>query len=231
MFAKERIDRILRKNDRVDECACRICLEVEQKLPDQLFWHDEVIVCSRCRPLFKEHKKTYNINGICIHVLYEYDEWIERLFFQYKEQRDVVLKDVFLYNERGFLKKKLQKYACIGLCSTEEKRGMRGFEPVIEIFGSIGIDVYSPFYRLGSEKQSSLSKEERKHILHSLKKKKYYPMERKKKPILVDDVLTTGNTVQAALALIECGEVFVCAAHPLWIQEHKQERVDHNFWK
>lgn len=50
----------------------------------------------------------------------------------------------------------------------------------------------------------------------------------KKKRMLVDDVLTTGNSVQAALSLIPMKEVFVLFAHPLWIESHQKDVKKHD---
>ena len=87
---------------------------------------------------FKLHKQVYNIDGIPLYVLYEYDEFLERLFFQYKEQRDVVLKDVFLC-EHLYLKNIFKKYCVCTLCSSDAKRMERGFEPAIDMYSSLDV--------------------------------------------------------------------------------------------
>lgn len=70
----------------------------------EIFFYNDLLICPDCSKNFKLHKQVYNIDGIPLYVLYEYDEFLERLFFQYKEQRDVVLKDIFLC-EHLYLKK------------------------------------------------------------------------------------------------------------------------------
>lgn len=221
----------MRKDDRMDESTCKVCLEKEQTIPIQFLINDEVILCKKCLERFHVHKKTYRIQNVNYHILYEYDEWIESLLFQLKEQRDIVLKDVFLYAEKDFLKKKLKSFDCIALCSGEEKRALRGFEPVIEIFKEIKEPIASPFYRTDCVKQSSRSKEQRKQIRDSLKKKACYPLRKSSRYLLLDDVITTGETIEAALSLIPCRDVLLVAAHPLWIEEHAQQQIKHPFWK
>ena len=61
----------------------------------EIFFYNDLLICPDCSKNFKLHKQVYNIDGIPLYVLYEYDEFLERLFFQYKEQRDVVLKDIY----------------------------------------------------------------------------------------------------------------------------------------
>ena len=73
-----------------------------------------------------------------MYVLYEYDEFLERLFFQYKEQRDIVLKDVFL-NSHKYLSKTFKHYCVCSLCSSDAKRMERGFEPVVDIYATLGV--------------------------------------------------------------------------------------------
>ncbi|WP_456073899.1 ComF family protein [Holdemanella biformis] len=180
---------------------------------------------------FKVHKQTYRIKETFMYVLYEYDEFLERLFFQYKEQRDIVLKDVFL-NSHKYLSKTFKHYCVCSLCSSDAKRMERGFEPVVDIYATLGVFVHSPFYKKENVKQSSKSRLERAHIKDVLALKEMYPLPKKKKILLVDDVCTTGNTLYAALDLIHPDYIFVIAAHPLWIKANKENIVvkSNGFW-
>lgn len=181
-----------------------------------VFLFNEKIVCDDCKKQIKIHDKTYLIDGIEWYVLYEYNEYLERLFFQYKEQRDVVLKDLFLND----VKLSFSKYCVCALCSSEEKRFFRGFEPIIDIFSGHNVCVYSPFYKKENVKQSSLSGRDREKIGEVLALKSLYPLP-KKKIMVVDDVCTTGSTLRTAIALLHPSFVFVLAAHSIWIKEHQ----------
>ena len=46
-----------------------------------------------------------------------------------------------------WLKKRLDKFFVCGMCSSDEKRLYRGFEPLKQMFGSIGIFVNSSLYK------------------------------------------------------------------------------------
>lgn len=193
---------------------------MSEKRDIDVFLFNDKKVCLDCLKQMVVHKQIYRIHGIDWHVLYEYNEFLERLFFRYKEQRDVVLKAVFLNGyHKGF-----SKYCVCALCSSDEKRYFRGFEPIIDILSSIDIEVYSPFYKRANVKQSSLSGKERKKIGDVLALKSHYPLVNKK-ILLVDDVCTTGSTLLAACDLLHPSKVFVIAAHPLWIEANKENVV------
>ena len=48
-----------------------------------IFFYNDLRVCPDCMKNFKVHKQTYRIKETFMYVLYEYDEFLERLFFQY----------------------------------------------------------------------------------------------------------------------------------------------------
>lgn len=145
-----------------------------------IFFYNDLIVCPDCMKNFKVHKQTYRIKETFMYVLYEYDEFLERLFFQYKEQRDIVLKDVF-FNSHQYLSKTFKHYCVCSLCSSDAKRMERGFEPVVDIYATLGVFVHSPFYKKENVKQSSKSRLERAHIKDVLALKEMYPLPKKKK--------------------------------------------------
>ena len=211
----------------MDERLCIYCFEVKEDL-ESIFLGKKKL-CVNCQSQMKEWKKSYRVNGVLIHVLYVYDDFLQGVFFQYKEQRDVVLKDVFLESQKN-LHKKLKKYTVCGMCSSDEKRMIRGFEPLKEIFSVIDIFVYSPFYKVSNVKQSSRNKKERSHIEDEIFLKDIvFPY---KRPIcLVDDVLTTGATISRGIVLLRPDCVFVLSAHALWLKEHEKDQIRSNFFR
>ncbi len=155
------------------------------------------------------------------YVYYEYNEFLERLWFRYKEQKDIELASLFLENIRlNYFK----RYCVCGLCSSEQKRMERGFEPLKQLFEIHDIPFYSPLYKSANWKQNKLIQEKRDQINTILKKKEHYPMNQK--PIcLVDDVCTTGASLSAASNLLKPKEIFVLSAHPKWIERHQKYQI------
>ena len=64
------------------------------------------ILCDNCQKQFKKIDKIEPINDIETLFLYEYDEFMKTLIFQYKGCYDIALKDVFLFNHLNKLKRK-----------------------------------------------------------------------------------------------------------------------------
>lgn len=210
----------------------RFCLICNARLNDIHSLYDlgikEHCLCQTCASHFLFHKKIYRIENREWHVLYEYDVFLERLFFRYKEQRDRLLARVFL---EPVLPKTFKKFTVCGLCSSTQKRYQRGFEPLLEMFTVYDIDIRSPLYKNRDHKQSQLSKKERHQISSIIQRKEHYPLP-KKEILLVDDVCTTGSTMNRALELFDAKTVFLVAAHPLWIQKHQEMTVEKKslFW-
>lgn len=201
----------------------RYCLLCNKRIDEEFelsnFIQEERL-CTQCRSQLKGEKRVFVKDGKKWIIYHEYNDFIERLLFRYKEQRDVALSPIFLSPYKNELKALSKKYAIVILCSSNEKRQFRAFEPLIEWFRSIHVEVYSPFYKSMDWKQSSLSFEKRKGISMILKKKELYNLP-KRKILLFDDVITSGATMNRALELMP-GEVIVAfAAHPSWIQKMK----------
>lgn len=187
---------------------------------DSLFLKNH-LVCEMCRDELVEHRMVYKINGISYYVLYEYNEFLERLLFQFKEQRDIVLAPLFLHEYKTVFESIVKDNCICVMCSSDYNRMQRAFEPNIEILK--GYSVYSPLYKSSHMKQSSLHPSERNKIKSVIHKKECYNLPTK--PILLfDDVCTTGNTIQRGVELLHPKCVFLLSAHPIWIEINKSAK-------
>ena len=201
-----------------NEPVCLICLEQLDPLA-QICMED--CICLNCQKQFKLHKTSYWIHQKKWYVYYEYNDFLERLWFRYKEQRDIALAPIFLKDiDLSFF----YKYCVCGLCSSEQKRMERGFEPLKELFEVQSIPFYSPLYKSENWKQNKLIEEKRNQISTILKKKEQYPL-KNKKICLVDDMCTTGASLKAASDLLNPKVIFVLSAHPKWIEKHQKDQI------
>ena len=90
---------------RVDERFCLICnasLDEIHSFEDLYAKHRTI--CTDCQKQFKPIRKIFRIQNREWHNLYQYDDFLERLFFRYKEQRDILLAPVFLERVQERLK-------------------------------------------------------------------------------------------------------------------------------
>lgn len=209
-----------------DEPVCLIC--GNELDPLTLICLNDCL-CKGCKEQLIRHQKAYRIENRIWYVLYEYNDFLERLWFRYKEQRDIVLASIFLQTiQKDFFK----SYCICGLPSSEKKRLERGFEPLKEVFESQNLAFYSPLYKESDWKQNKLPLAQRKEIGSILKHKEHYPLNGKS-ICLVDDVCTTGASMEAACSVLNPKIVFMISANPKWIERHKKEEVQikRNPWK
>lgn len=231
MSIRQFIDQRVYPYFKVDEQYCRLCgksLNVLEDIRDLAL--DGSLICRECQKQMTLVKKIFLIDGIEWHVLYEYNEFLERTFFRYKEQRDRMLAPVFLEPIKYTINR-MRAFQVCGLCSDERHRYQRGFEPLIELFLAYGIFVASPLYKKKDHKQSCLSKNQREQIEKVIERKQMFPLS--EKPILlVDDVCTTGASLQRGIDLLSPKKVFVVAAHPLWLLNVEPKIVEKKafFW-
>lgn len=204
------------KSNQENERYCLLCNQRLDEFDFGLFLEDKIL-CPSCEKQMKGQRRVFEKEGKQWIVYHEYNEFIERLLFRYKEQRDIALKPLFLMPYKKELQSLSKRYSIVILCSSQEKRCFRGFEPLIEWFKEIDINVYSPFYKTMNWKQSSLSFEKRKGIHSVIQKKELYKLP-KKKFILFDDVVTSGSTIKRAMELVDAEKIIAFSAHPKWIE-------------
>lgn len=213
--------------DSDDEPICPVCLNT-LSFDQQL---SSFSLCSKCLSELKVVKEKFKVDGRDWYVLYEYNEFIERLFFRFKEQRDIALAPIFIQGHQEWIAAILKGKTCCVVPSGQIQRQKRGFEPLLEIFLSMNVILYSPFYKQKEHKQSSLNPSQRKEISSILQPKKIYP-KLEGDIVWMDDVCTTGATLNKCVEWKKCTSVLVLAAHPKWIEQQREKRLlkKGSFW-
>ena len=179
-------------------------------------------LCGTCRSKMQTYEGRLMFQGYPMRALYLYDEFMESLLFQYKEGRDIALAPCFLFPYRKEIEKTYKEYTILYMPSSKQKNEERGFFALAESFKAINLEKADCFYKKRDFKQSS-QKMDRAKIQEVID---IHPDKVPRKPLLlVDDVCTSGNTLLAALGLLEGHpypiEILVMAVHPLFLKDHE----------
>lgn len=218
-------------NERNHITHCRLCFApIHQHLTLQRYLMSSPLLCGDCFALLHFVNVQVKLDHCRMHILYEYNEFLETMLFQFKEGRDIALAPVFFHDVMNQLFKKYRHYVIVRLPSGKEKTMERGFEPLQEMLATCKLQQIDPFYKISNHKQSLQSYENRKNITQVIKRKPNMQLPNKKL-LVVDDVCTSGATLTHALHLLQGHkkniEILTLSAHPLFLQECKKS----NFYK
>ncbi|MCI9311876.1 MAG: ComF family protein [Erysipelotrichaceae bacterium] len=205
---------------------CLICFN--DKTKRQSFYHwlrQDDLICDTCRSSLNVLNQMRIWQGHRLHMLYEYNAFLETLLFQYKEGGDVVLRDLFLYEFRHALRRRYHDATLVLMPSSQEKNEQRGFYALAQMFQSLSLPLCSLFEKSTNHKQSTLSYAKRQDI-HQVMRIRQDVEIPNTRIVLVDDVCTSGATLSAAYALLKSygkdGDALVLSVHPLFLAQFDQ---------
>lgn len=149
-------------------------------------------------PIFYEFKFE-NIKSLAI---YRYNDELRHTIYLLKGCYDYELKDVLISPFRLELSLRYFGYTIIPIPSTKESDEKRGFNHVESIFSSLNLRMIKCLYKTKNISQHQLNYKER------IKGRNKFGIDenidlRDKKILLVDDIMTTGETLKACLELIK----------------------------
>lgn len=208
----------------------KTCLLCHQDLSlHQDFYHwmkSDTLLCGDCQSRLKPVETVRLLEDMKVHILYEYNDFLENLLYQYKEGQDVALRQLFFWEHRHRVEKRFKGVSMLLMPSGQAKNQERGFHALKEMCTVIRLTTLEPFVKRSDHKQSLLSYEERQRIFEFMEIRGDVKLDRRH-VLLVDDVVTTGATLRAARYLlpdtIKTADALVCCAHPLFLDQ--QPRV------
>lgn len=178
---------------------CLICHQSLNQETNLFFYLYHPSLCQRCIQQFEIVEKTITLQGYCLVVLYRYNDFFRKILYQYKALDDYALKDAFL-NSFPDLKRKYRNHTVVIIPSSQEDNARRGFCPNEELVKIFSNHLFLGLYKEKKYKQTK--QKDRTLIKKVLKINQGYLLENKK-VLIFDDVMTTSNTIQAALSLVK----------------------------
>jgi len=181
---------------------CKICFkQINSNSLNNLFDKNSCL-CEDCFSNFKPKFISFKHGSIQCLSIYEYDQNIKDLLYKYKGCYDYELKDVFLNRYLWFLKFKYLGFYLICVPSYFVDDEKRGFNHVNEIAKTLKKPILNCLVKTDRHKQASSTAKERKDI-SKIFKINNGQLITKKKILLLDDVYTTGSSIDASISLIK----------------------------
>ena len=181
---------------------CLICFKKVNITDFCRLFNGKIPICQACQTEMEPLFIKFHVDNHKATSLYNYNPFIRKLIYQYKGCYDYELHQVFLDRYAKEIKLLYFDRVIIPIPSYQNEDEQKGFNHVIEIFKSIGLNMLNILEKTEKHKQALSSFKQRKEVYKYLELKSY-PDLSKKKVLIVDDVYTTGSTMKSAIHLIE----------------------------
>lgn len=177
--------------------TCRKCSRPLAELASEYIHED---ICHDCFRWEDDAKWAGNLENNA--SIYQYNDFLKALMARYKYRGDYVLAKVFSEEVRNTLSE-ASFDLLVPIPLSKERLLERGFNQATGLAVEAGFETVDALVRVHGEKQSKKSREERIHLKQVFKVTE--PV-LDKRILLIDDIYTTGSTLQhAAKALVESG--------------------------
>lgn len=181
---------------------CKICFNSIKTNTGYYLLHHNTCLCEKCQSELKPHFNGFISDNIKCISIYKYDDKIKSLLYQLKGCYDIEIASIFLDRFKRELSLRFHGYVVIPVPSDKESNNARGFNHVQEIFKSLKLKMIPAIQKTMKHKQSDMKKEERKNVIKYFKWDNSFDINNKK-ILIVDDVYTTGSTINAIISLVK----------------------------
>lgn len=176
---------------------CLICGRLIR--PQTIYANYQVCVsCYRKLPFIYQRSKIDDVKCLAI---YEYSGLIKEMLLSLKVRGDIELAKAFLGPIKNYLLNEYQGYQIIPIPSRIKQDQKRGFNHVVEIFKVLGLPIRDVLIKNKDWKQSDQHFKDRSKIRNILGLKE--TLKASSRVLLVDDIMTTGETMRAAIKLLQ----------------------------
>lgn len=180
---------------------CKICFKILKNSSFFSAVSKSNCICEECFNLFTPKFIKFKHKQIKCLSIYPYDSEIKELLFKYKGCYDYELQDVFLNRYIWYLKLNYVGYKVICIPSYFLDDQKRGFNHVFEVAKLLQKPILNCLIKTKEHKQANCTATERKEVSKSMDIINGEQIENQK-ILILDDVYTTGSSVEAAINLI-----------------------------
>ncbi len=181
--------------------TCLICLK-DFKYNGIYQYIIKPCICHRCFLLLNRKPIIRKVENIKVIALYPYENEIKKCIYQLKGCFDIEMSKVFLSYDKAMLHLLFHDYVIVPTPSSKESDLKRGFNHVEQIFSCLRLPIVRVFYKSLNYKQANLNKKERKEFSKYICLKEDVNL-RNKKVLLVDDIITSANTILRCVSLLK----------------------------
>ena len=185
-----------------DDDYCKVCFKKIMHKSFYDFMNKSVCLCEDCKSKISAKFHYFKVKGYKAMSIFDYDSELRKLIYQFKGCFDIELFDVFLERYRKELKLLYKNYMLVPAPSFSEEDRVRGFNHVVKIFSSMGLEINRCIEKTDRFKQAEHNSSSRSEISKHLKLVNGEILFNKK-ILIVDDVYTTGSTVKAMINMAE----------------------------
>lgn len=159
-------------------------------------------ICKKCfnsLPLIFQKKMLF---GVECFFMYSYVSPIKELLKDFKIKNDIALSNVFLGPYIDILRIKYKGYIVLCVPSTNKSNKERGYNHVEEIVRCLNLKTIKAFKKTKTYKQSDMKLQDRGKIKDIIKIDKSL-IKKKNKYLIVDDIMTSGSSIEACVLKLQ----------------------------
>ena len=182
-------DNCKNKFEPVSEASCKTCCKKSSETS-----------CEDCQ---EWERKGKSVNH---KALYYYNEEMKEYFQKYKFQGDQLLASLFAEEVKATLKK-YKGYTIVPIPLSDKRNEKRGFNQVTAILESAGIPYQDLLIKKDTKAQSQRNKKERLKAEQAFERKELKNKSWPEKIMIMDDIYTTGATIERAKEMLHVNGV------------------------
>ena len=182
-------DNCKNKFEQVSEASCKTCCKKSSETS-----------CEDCQ---EWERKGKSVNH---KALYYYNEEMKEYFQKYKFQGDQLLAGLFAEEVKLALKK-YKGYTIVPIPLSDERNEKRGFNQVTAILEAARIPYQDVLKKKNTKAQSQKNKKERLKTEQAFERKEFKNKSWPEKILIIDDIYTTGATIERAKEMLNVNGV------------------------